>query len=121
MSHKEYKDIELRSEDFNDVLGGVPPWVLRWGITAIALVVVILLIGSAIFKYPDIISSSVSLPGTSPVVGIVAKTSGKLHMLYVKDNQNIRQGEHLAVIENPANSENVLKLKNILKSKVSFI
>ena len=54
-----YKEIELRSEDFNDVLGSVPPWILRWGITAIAIVVIILLIGSAIFKYPDTISSTV--------------------------------------------------------------
>ena len=45
--------IELRSEEFQEVLGSVPPWILRWGITVLAIVVVILLIGSAIVKYPD--------------------------------------------------------------------
>jgi len=47
-------DIELRSEEFQELLGVVPPWILRWGITVLAVVVVVLLIGSAIIKYPDV-------------------------------------------------------------------
>jgi len=109
-----YKEIELRSEDFNDVLGSVPPWILRWGITAIAIVVIILLIGSAIFKYPDTISSTVTLTGTTPVAGIVAKTSGKLQRLYVKNNQQVRTNSFLAVIENPAKTEDIIILKEAL-------
>ena len=46
-------DIELRSGEFQEVLGEVPSWILRWGITTIASVIGILLIGSAVFKYPD--------------------------------------------------------------------
>jgi HlyD family secretion protein len=118
--NKKDNNIELRSEDFNDVLGNVPPWILRWGITAIAIVIVILLIGSSVFKYPDTISSSVSLTGTAPVVSIVAKTSGKLHKLYVIDNQEVKQGEYLAVIENPANTEDILKLKDYLGKQENF-
>ena len=75
------REIELRSEEFNEVLSAVPSWILRWGITMIACVVVILLIGSAVFKYPDIISSTVTLTGTTPVSAVVARTSGKLQEL----------------------------------------
>lgn len=108
------KEIELRSEDFNDVLGSVPPWILRWGITTIAIVVIILLIGSAIFKYPDTISSTITLTGRTPVAGIVAKTSGKLQKLYVENNQQVKTKNFLAVIENPARTEDVIKLKETL-------
>ena len=31
-------DIELRSEEFQEVLGSVPHWILRWGITVLAAV-----------------------------------------------------------------------------------
>ena len=48
---KEEDIIELRSEEFQEVLSGIPPWILRWGITTVAIIVVILLIGSSIFKY----------------------------------------------------------------------
>ena len=27
---KEEEKIELRSEEFQEVLGNVPPWILRW-------------------------------------------------------------------------------------------
>lgn len=108
-------NIELRSEEFDEVLSGIPPWILRWGITIIACVVLILLIGSAVFKYPDIISSSVSLTGTTPVAGVVAKSSGKLQELYVQNNQQVEAKAFLAVIENPAKTEDVIQLKEILR------
>lgn len=77
--------------------------------------VLILLIGSAVFKYPDIISSSVSLTGTTPVAGVVARSSGKLQELYVQNNQQVEAKAFLAVIENPAKTEDVIQLKEILR------
>ena len=47
---KKVDEIELRSEDFQEVLSDMPPWILRWGITTVATIVVILIIGSSIFK-----------------------------------------------------------------------
>lgn len=111
----EKQDIELRSEDFNDVLGEIPSWILRWGITMIACIVLFLLIGSAIFKYPDTISSTVTLTGTTPVSGIVAKTSGKLQELYVKNNQQVKMNSFLAIIENPAKTNDIVRLKELVQ------
>lgn len=59
---KKVDEIELRSEDFQEVLSDMPPWILRWGITTVATIVVILIIGSSIFKYPDTITSTITLP-----------------------------------------------------------
>jgi len=111
----EEEKIELRSEEFQEVLGYVPPWILRWGITVLALVVVILLIGSAIFKYPDVLSSQVVLTGSTPPAAIVAHASGKIKQLYVNDNQEVKTGDYLAVIDNPAQTEDVLILKEYLR------
>lgn len=106
MTQNESDKIELRSEEFQDVLGAVPHWILRWGITVLAIIVVILLIGSAIFKYPDIISSSMTLTGSQPPAGIVGKSSGKLNELHVYDNKIVQAGEYLAVMH----TEKVLKI-----------
>ena len=43
---KRNKDIELRSEEVQEVMGQVPAWIVRWGITLLFLVVVTLLVGS---------------------------------------------------------------------------
>ena len=109
--------IELRSEEFQEVLGTVPPWILRWGILILAVFTVILLIGSAVFKYPDIISARVTLTGTQPPAAVVARSSGKLKELFVADNQEVKTGEYLAVIDNPARTEDVLELKDYLANK----
>jgi len=116
----EEEKIELRSEEFQEVLGAVPPWTLRWGISVLAVVVVILLIGSAVVKYPDVISAQIVLTGSTPPATIVAHASGKIKELYVRDNQEVKTGEYLAVIDNPAKTEDVLELKNYLIKRVRF-
>lgn len=108
--------IELRNEEFQEVLESVPPWILRWGITTLAIIVSILIAGSAIFKYPDIITSTVSLTGSTPPAAIVAKSSGKIVELHVDDNQNVYNEDYLAVIENPSVTADVLILKEYLES-----
>ncbi|MDR1458645.1 MAG: HlyD family secretion protein [Bacteroidales bacterium] len=109
-------NIELRSEEFQEILGSVPHWILRWGITALAVVVVILLAGSAVFKYPDIIPAPVVLTGSTPPATVVAHASGKLKELYVEDNQNVRKGDYLGVIDNPAQTGDIRRLKWYLDS-----
>ncbi|MDR2407692.1 MAG: HlyD family secretion protein [Bacteroidales bacterium] len=108
--------IELRSEEFQEILGGVPPWILRWGITALAVIVVILLAGSAVFKYPDIISAQIVLTGSTPPATVVAHASGKLKELYVSDKQEVNAGDYLGVIDNPAQTADIRYLKQYLDS-----
>lgn len=114
MTEEDKKKIELRSEEFQEVLGDVPPWILRWGITILSIIVIVILIGSSIFKYPDIISSTMTLTGTTPPAAIVAKASGKLTELNITDNQVVKAGDYLAVIENSAKTKDVLSLKKYL-------
>ena len=111
----EENKIELRSEEFQEVLGNVPHWILRWGITLLASVIVILLIGSVIIKYPDVIPARIVLTGSIPPATITARASGKLNQLFVQDNQLVGIGDYLAVIDNPAVTEDVQILKTYLE------
>ncbi|MCL2649917.1 MAG: HlyD family secretion protein [Candidatus Azobacteroides sp.] len=113
--------VELRSEEFQEVLGAVPSWILRWGITVLAFAVVILLIGSAIIKYPDVIPAQIVLTGSTPPATIVAHASGKIKQLYVSDNQEVKSGDYVAVIDNPAQTKDVLVLKNYLQNLDCFV
>ena len=82
----------------------------------LGVIVVILLAGSAFFKYPDVLSSQVVLTGSTPPAVIVAHASGKLKELYVTDNQEVEAGTYLAVIDNPAKTDDILYLKTYLDS-----
>ena len=108
-------DIELRSEELQDILGNVPPWILRYGIIILTVILVLLLTGSWFFKYPEIITSQLTLTSTNPPAYIVARASGKISTLFVKDMQSVIPGEPLALVENPAKLNDVLYLENVLK------
>ena len=58
----------------------------------LAIIVVILFAGSAIIKYPDVLSSQVVLTGSTTSVVVVAHASGKLKELHVNDNHNVTAG-----------------------------
>ena len=111
---KELKEVELRSEELQEVMGKIPSWILRRGIAVLFGVVVVLLVGSAFFTYPDMIQAPVTLTGSTPPAGVIAFSSGKLDMLHTQDNQEVREGDYLAVIHNAALTNDVLYLKRFL-------
>lgn len=114
---EEGKDVELRSEEVQEVMGQIPAWILRWGVTILFIVVLCLLIGSCFFKYPDVIVAEMTLTSRNPVAQIVARASGKMSALYVKDGEDVMIGTPLAVLENPAITGDILSLKTeILKN-----
>ena len=110
MGEKEKEKIELRSEEVQDILGHVPAWIVRWGILVIFLTVILIIFGSWLFKYHDIKRANILITTENPPATLVAKSSGKIEELFVKDNQYVESGTHLAIIENPANYKDVLKL-----------
>lgn len=114
--HDKEKDIELRSEDVQDVMGNVPPAILRWGNTVLALVVLLLLVGSYIFKYPDKITGDVILTTQVPPANILARATGKIDKIYVSNNQQVKAGVVLGIIQNPASSTDIQLLKSRLKA-----
>lgn len=116
--------MELRSEEFQEILGQVPSWILRRGITLIFLIILIILIGSACFRYPDTITTAMTLTGTTPATTLIARTSGKIKELNIIDKQKVLKGDYLAVIENAANTHDILVLKQyieILNQKIDTV
>lgn len=111
---KIWKDVELRSEEVQEVMGQMPPWILRWGITLLFIVVLALLIVSIFFKYPDVITSEMTLTGRYPATGIIARSSGKISQLYVAEGTNVERGALLAVLENVAQTDDVFRFKEML-------
>ena len=105
-----HKDIELRSEEVQEVMGEISPAIVRWGITAIFLILVILLTGCFIFKYPDVITAAVTITTEEPPASIIARATGKIDEIYVKNNQEVKAGTTLGVIQNPARTADILML-----------
>ncbi len=69
MKSIENDTIELRSEEVQELMGQVPPWILRWGIMLIGVLMAGLLTGSYFFRYPETLNAAVIVPPMEPPVG----------------------------------------------------
>ena len=115
MEKQEEKDIELRCEEVQEILTRPPHALVRWGITAFFSVLALFFIGGCFFKYPDVVSAQITVTTEHPPVSIVARGSGKIKEVYGKDRERIEAGKIIAVLENPAETEDVLLLEEALQ------
>lgn len=110
MEKETYKEIELRSEEVQEVMNRVPPAILRYGIGVLTAIVGVLLVGSALFRYPDSVQVAVTVSTRTPPAYIKNVNGGRLENLYVSNGQKVKKGDILAVMENVANTDDMLQL-----------
>jgi len=58
-TEKKPKEIELRSEEFQEIVQQSPRWMIRSGISLIFGFLILLLAGSWFFRYPDLIEAKI--------------------------------------------------------------
>ncbi|MCF6306342.1 MAG: HlyD family secretion protein [Flavobacteriaceae bacterium] len=107
-------NIELRSEEVQEILTSVPNWMIRWGNTLILIIIFILLAITWFVKYPDIINAQAMVTTQIPPQKEYANVTGNIDTLFVKDNQQILANSPLAIIENTANYKDVFYIKSIV-------
>jgi multidrug efflux pump subunit AcrA (membrane-fusion protein) len=112
--------VEIRSVEVQEILGKSPPWMIRAGVSVILGVVIVLLVGSYFFKYPDIISSKITLTTENPPFIIKANATGKITALFFKEHEEVQANAVIAVIENTASYKDVKSLKIMLKTPNIF-
>lgn len=116
----EERKIEIRSSEVQEILGGVPSRMVRYGILIFMIVLALIIIFSFIFRYPDIIQSKIVVTTENPPATIVARSTGKIEELLVTDNQKVEAGQIIALIQNPSDYNDVLKLKTVIDSVQPF-
>lgn len=84
------------------LLGPIPGWGLRWGITAILLATLLFLLLGWYIQYPDVVVARVAIVAENPPIRLLARQDGRISRLLVADQERVRAGQLLAVLENPA-------------------
>jgi len=103
---------EIRSDEVQEILSHVPTWTIRWGITLIFFLIVMLLSLSWFVKYPDIISGSMILTTENAPIRLVSKTAGNITQISVHEGAMISAGDVISVVENSVSKEEILWLQN---------
>lgn len=103
------EEIEIRSDEVQEILTAIPNWIVRWGMTVVFVSVVMLVAASFFIKYPDTIDSRIILTTTLPPARMIARSPGNISF-FVADKEQVEVGSLLGVIENPATTKDVLAL-----------
>ncbi|MBI2279244.1 MAG: hypothetical protein HYU68_00915 [Bacteroidetes bacterium] len=103
---------QIRSDEVQEIISAVPSWMIRWGITLIFGLIVMLVTLSWFIKYPDIIFGNATLTTLEPPVKLVVKSSGKLTNILLADGSTVEKNQIIAEMENPVTQDGIEFLKN---------
>jgi multidrug resistance efflux pump len=113
----EPEEIQLAERnEIREMLGRPPSWILRWGMVLIGAVLVVVFVLAAVVAYPEVVVARVQLTTATPTIQVVARVSGKLERLLVKDQEKVKEGQLLGVLENTAVDKDVILLSGFMDS-----
>ncbi len=111
---KEEKPEIIYSDPVKEIMGNPPRRILRWGTTALFLIMLLFILIAWLIRYPDTIPGSVKITTTNPPVTMVSKITGHIQELKVADGDTVVNGELLAVMETTASLEEVSLIRQIV-------
>lgn len=103
------------SKEAQQILGRIPSWIVRWGVTVIFAVFAIILIGCCIIKYPERVTATVTITTGNSPVDVVARGNGALEWIFVSSGDSVCSGDILAVINSSAAWKDVLEVERHLE------
>lgn len=104
-----------RSTEVQDIIGSMPPWIVRWGISVIIAFVFLILVMAHNIKYPDLVSSDVTIINSNPVAVIKSHQDTKIQKILLSDSAIVKKGQLIAILDNNINLSDFNKLDSILQ------
>ncbi len=93
-------DLKIYSEEVRDVLSAPPKAIFKWGNTILLFFIFLLGLLSWFIKYPDIIRAEVLITTQTPPEKLVARTTGKIQKIWIKNQEKVTANTPIAIIEN---------------------
>lgn len=104
----------FHSEEAQEILGKIPSWIIRWGITMIFLIFLAIIIGCCFIKYPKRVNGTVTITTTYAPIDVVSKNSGNLEKILARSGDSVRNNSILGVIHSNAEYIDVLSIESNL-------
>ena len=104
------------SEPVQEIMGSIPSWITRWGVTVIAGIFALIVIGCCIIRYPQTLTSSITLTSENPPSDLAARYDGLLDTVCVVNGQKVRNGDLIALLSTPADYGDIMAVRDLLDS-----
>lgn len=110
---------EYYSEPVQEIMGTIPSWIIRWGVSVIAAVFVLILIGCCIIKFPQTIKSTISIISTNPPSQLEARYTGIIDTIAIRNGQTVKQGDLMVLLKTSAVYDDVLAVKSFADTVIN--
>ena len=108
------RENNYHSEEAQEILGHIPPWTIRWGITVIFSIFAIIILGCCIIKYPERVNGTVVIRTLNAPVDVVFRSGGNLEIISVSNGDVVKKNDILGVINTGADYKDILSADSCL-------
>jgi hypothetical protein len=114
MDNNPVEEDSIRSEEVTEIIGKMPHWIIRSGITIITVLCIIVFAGAYFFKYPDVIPAKVTITSGNPPVKLVARNSLAIQSIFVQNEEEVIKNQALCVFANAAKYKDVIQVAELV-------
>jgi HlyD family secretion protein len=114
------KSIELMAPEVDDILSKPPQGLLRWGSGWVISILVLLVAGSYYVRFPEYVEATATITTARPPVWLTARVTSRIKELHADHLSPVKQGQLIAVLENPAMESHVLAIRERLNDSTLF-
>jgi len=100
----------IYSSEVREIISTRPAWIVRHGIALFFVIIGLLCTLSFFIQYPDIVKAPVRIVGNSLPKQVLSKAEGKLLVLFANENNQVKEGMLLGIIQSSADYKQVLLL-----------
>lgn len=104
------------SEPVQEIMGSIPSWITRWGVTVIAGIFALIIIGCCIIRYPQTLTSAITLTSENPPSDLASRYDGLLDTVCVVNGQKVSGGDLVALLSTPADYGDIMAVRDLLDS-----
>ena len=84
------------SEEADEIIGTMPSWIVRWGITLIFVLLALLFLGCYFIRYPQTVTGTITLTTVPPPVDVTAPHTGIAEAV-ATEGQTVAKGDVLVL------------------------
>lgn len=111
---------QSHNEEVHEIMGQMPRWLIRWGLTVIFLIFAGILFGTFFISSPETISGPIVLAINHPPAHIKARCDGEIRTVFYSNHSRIDSGSVIARLSDRAEYEAVKRLEGHLAASISL-
>lgn len=109
-------DLELRSEEVQELLGTPPPWLIRWGLLFVLVLLIVVVWLLYWLPYPETVDATIRIKREIPAEEVIAPEGGTISNVLVTSEDTVEAGQTLVVFKSLAEFGDVHYLDDLMGS-----